>query len=174
VAGPTGSTGAIGPTGATGSPAGSSITVAVPIAAAENVVVAYAASANELKAGTTFLIRAFCSQTGSNAATPTIRIRVGSVTLTGNIAASLTGALGTTTVPSEFEGLVTVRTDGAGGTVIGGLSQFKNALAGNSNTPTAPVAVDTTVANRIELTFQSGNGSNTYTFQVATIVKVVA
>jgi hypothetical protein len=176
--GPTGAVGSTGPTGPTGATGpvgigGSSIVAAAAITTAETVVVAYVAAANEFAAGTTFLIKAYCSQTGSNAATPTVRIRIGPVTLTGNIAASLTGALGTTTVPSMFEGLVTIRTTGVGGTVIGGLSQFKNALGATVAAPTAAVAVDTTVVNRVELTLASGNGSNTYTFQEATIVKVV-
>jgi hypothetical protein len=137
------------------------------------VVVSYAAAANELKAQTTFLIRAICSQAGTNANSPTVRIRVGTVTLTGNIAATLTGVVGTVATPSIFEGLVTIRTAGAGGTVIGGLGQTKNGVLSAENVATATVAVDTTVANLIELTFISGNGTNTYTFQVAAIIKVV-
>jgi hypothetical protein len=120
------------------------------------------------------LITAYCSQVGANANTPTIRLRVGPVTLIGNIAVALTGAVGTSTVPSLFEGLLTIRSIGVAGSVIGSLSQLKSALTVTLAVPTATVAVDTTVANRIELTFVSGNGSNTYTFQEATIVKIVA
>lgn len=152
-----------------------SITGTAAIADTETVVVAYVCAANELKAGTTFYVKAYCTQAGTNAATPTVRIRVGTTTLTGNIAATLTGAVGGSAVPSVFEGLVTVRTAGAGGTVIGGLDQNKQAVADAVNCLTATVAVDTTTANqRIELTFISGAAANTYTFQVASIQKIVA
>jgi hypothetical protein len=146
----------------------------VAIANVETVVVAYAAAANELRAGTTFLVKALCSQVGTNGATPTVRVRVGAVTLTGNIAASLTGNVGTTAVPSAFWALVTIDSVGLVGSVIGGITQSKNAVAPATGVSAATVAVDTTVANRIELTFVSGNGANTYTFQVASIVKIVA
>lgn len=150
-----------------------SITGAVAIANTETVVASYICAADELKAGTTFLIRAWCTQAGTNAATPTIRIRVGTTTLTGNIAATLTGAVGGSAVPSSFEGMITVRTAGAGGTVLGALTQDKQAVANAVNCLAATVAVNTTSANqRIELTFISGNAANTYSFQVATIFKI--
>lgn len=152
--------------------ASASIASAVAIANTETVVVSYTAAANTLAAGTTFRVKAFCSQAGTNAATPTIRIRIGTTTLTGNIAATLTGAIGSSAVPSHFEGLITIRTTGSSGTVIGGLTQLKSAVAVATNTLTATVAVNTTVQNLIELTFISGQSSNTYTFQVASIEKL--
>ena len=176
--GNTGATGATGPTGPTGSTGpggpGTSITAPVAIANVETVVAAYVAAANELRAGTTFLIQGICSQAGTNAATPTVRVRVGPVTLTGNIAASLTGNVGSSAVPSAFWALVTIDSAGIAGSVIGGITQSKNAVAPTTGVSTATVVVNTTVANRVELTFVSGNAANTYTFQVASIVKVVA
>jgi hypothetical protein len=151
-----------------------SITAPVAIANVETVVVAYAAAANELLAGTTFLVKAICSQVGTNAATPTVRVRVGAVTLTGNIVASLTGNVGSTAVPSAFWAQVTIDSAGIAGSAIGGITQSKNAVAPTTGVSTATVAVDTTVANRVELTFVSGNAANTYTFRVASIVKIVA
>jgi len=146
----------------------------VAIANVETVVVAYVAAANELRAGTTFLIQAFCSQAGTNNSTPTIRVRVGQTTLIGNIATSTTGVTGSSAVPSAFWALVTIDSAGAGGTVTGGSAQAKNSLQVMTGVSTAPVAVDTTVANRVEFTFVSGSPLNTYTFQVASIVKIVA
>lgn len=154
-------------------PQASSRTSNVGIANTETVVLSYTATADELRAGTTFRFKAFCTQTGTNVATPTIRVRVGTTTLTGNIAATLTGVTGATADPSIIEGLVTVRTGGAGGTVIGGLAQTKNGVLAAVNMLTATVAVDTTVANLIELTLISGNAANTYNVQVAEIVKDV-
>ena len=103
-----------------------------------------------------------------------MRVRVGPVTLTGNIAASLTGNVGSAAVPSAFWALVTIDSTGATGSVIGGITQSKNAVAPTTGVATAAVAVDTTVANLVELTFVSGNAANTYTFRVASIVKIVA
>lgn len=169
--GPTGGTGTTGPTGPGGP--GTAITAPLAIANAEAVVVAYLAAANELRAGTTFLIKAFCSQTGSNGATPTIRVRIGPVVLAGNIVASLTGNAGTGAVPSAFWALVTIDSAGALGSAIGGITQSKNGAAPTTSVATVTAAVDTTIANRIELTFISNNGANTYTFQVASIVKII-
>jgi hypothetical protein len=157
---------------------GSARTSTAAIANTETVVISYTCAANEIAAGTTFRFTAFCSQAGTNAATPTIRIRVGTTTLIGNIAATVTGVVGGVAVPSHITGLVTCRTAGAGGTIIGSVSQLKHAAAGaQSNavgTQTGTVAVDTTAANvLVELTFISGNAANTYTFQEAMVEKVV-
>jgi hypothetical protein len=152
----------------------SAITSAAAIANTETVVSSYVCAANELAAGTTFHFRAAASQAGTNAANPTIRIRVGTTTLTGNIAAALTGVSGSGGTPSWFEGFVTVRTAGAGGTVIASICHH-NQSQSRVEAQTATVAVDTTAASqRIEFTFISGNAANTFTFQNATVVKVVA
>jgi hypothetical protein len=62
--------------------------------------------------------------------------------------------------------MITVRSTGASGTVIGGIMELQNAVLPDAAASTATVAVDTTVANLIEFTFISGNAANTYTFQV--------
>jgi hypothetical protein len=144
-------------------------TSAVAIANTETVVTSITVAANTLRAGSVIRVKGWCSQAGTNAATPTIRIRIGTTTLTGNIAATLTGAVGTSPVTSEFEGQVTIRSVGASGTAIGGLSQFKTGVAIASNTITSTVTVDTTVSNLLEFTFISGQAANTYTFQTAQI-----
>jgi len=142
------------------------------IANTETVVVSYIAAVGELAVGSTFAIEAYCIQAGTNAATPTIRIRIGNTTLTGNIAASLTGSVGTTAVPSFFRGLITIRSIGAGGTAIGSLFGDKQAIAPIISPTAATVAVNTTTQQRIELTFISGQASNTYTFKNAVIYQV--
>jgi hypothetical protein len=154
---------------ATLEPKMSAPTSSVAIANTETVVTSITAAANTLRAGSVIRVKGWCSQAGTNAATPTIRIRIGTTTLTGNIAATLTGAVGTSAVTSEFEGQVTIRSVGASGTAIGGLSQFKTGVAIASNTITSTVTVDTTVSNLLEFTFISGQAANTYTFQTAQI-----
>lgn len=155
-----------------------SITTRPAIANTETVIISYTCAANELAAGTTFRFKAFFSKAGTNASSAVIRIRVGTTTLIGNIAATLTPPANALAVPGEIEGLVTVVSAGAGGTIRGSLKQQVH-LAAVTVQPaiavTAAVAVDTTVANMlIELTFISGNGSNTYTFENVTLEKVVA
>ena len=140
-------------------------TAAVAVAATETVVATATIPANWLAAGSEIRIKAYCTQAGTNAAAPTIRIRIGTATLTGAIAATLTGAAGGTAVPSMFEGLVTVRAIGTTGTAIGGITQIKHAVANAINTLSATVAVNTTVQNLVEFTFTSGAAANTYTFQ---------
>jgi hypothetical protein len=75
-----------------------------------------------------------------------------------------------------IRGLVTIRSIGGAGTVQGMLVNQVH-LAAVTIQPavsafTTPVAVDTTVDQLIELTFISGNASNTYTFRNATIYRV--
>lgn len=178
LAGPRGFTGATGPRGATGAQGKPgktglvSITSAVPIANTETVVVAYTIPANALKAGSTFRFTAFCTQAGTNAAAPVIRVRIGSTTLIGRSAATLTGAPGSSAVTSMFEGIVTVRSTGPAGSIIGTLVQFKSGVAVAAHSLTATVAVDTTAQELLELTFISRSATNTYTFQEATIEQV--
>lgn len=146
----------------------------VAIANTETVVISYTCRAGELRAGTSFLFTAYCTQAGTNAATPTIRVRVGTTTLTGNIAATLTGVAGSSAVTSRIEALVTCRTSGAGGTIIGGIQQAKSGVLPLANAQTGTVAVDTTAQNMlVELTFISGQAANTYTFREAVVVKLV-
>jgi len=178
VTGPTGAAGVTGAAGATGAIAGVGLTTQPAIANTETLVAAYVCAANELAVGTTFAIQAVCTRAGIASASPVIRIRVGTTTLTGNIAATLTPPALTLAVGSLIEGLVTCVTTGAGGTIRGSLINQVH-LAAVTLTPaiasTAAVAVNTTSANqRIELTFISGSASNTYTFQNAYISKVVA
>lgn len=148
------------------------ITSAPAIANTETVITSYTAAANTLVAGTSFRVSAFMTRAGTNAATPVYRVRVGPTTLTGNIAATLTGiAEASGPLPRVIHGLVTVRSAGAGGTVIGGMVEAGNTAA-TTGVATGTVAVDTTVQNLVELTLISGHASNTYTVQTALIERV--
>ncbi len=153
-----------------------SIVADVAIANTETKVVNLSLAANTIVAGMTFKIVAFANRAGTNSATPTIRIRVGPTTLTGNQASTLVAAADTLAVANHFEGICTFRTIGASGTVLGSLKRqvhlaavtIQPALAINGT-----VAVDTTVANLIELTFISGDAANTFTFRDAAIFRIV-
>jgi hypothetical protein len=141
------------------------------IGATETQVLAYTIPANSSVAGDTYRITAYCTRAGASATAPTIRIRSGSTTLTGNIAATLTGFGSTTAQARMYTALVTIRTTGASGTVGGGLTEDINAQQ-TSLSSTSTVAVDTTSDKLIELTFTSGTATNSYIFTYATIEKM--
>lgn len=156
-----------------------SITSAVAIANTETVV-ASATIASGLVAGSTFAVKGYGRLTsGASGGSSIFRFRIGTSTLAGNIAATLTIANATlvTNAPFKLEMLVTVRTSGATGTVIGnvavngGITGAFTAVADVSAT-SATVVVDTTVSNLVELTYISGNAGTTTTFEVVTIERV--
>jgi hypothetical protein len=122
--------------------------------------------------GTTYRIDAYgvLSDAASSPGTATWRVRIGSTTLTGNIACSIAPTLGTglSNKPWHFTCLLTVRTTGSGGTCIANAwltSEVSTTLAqANKGTAqTATVAVDTTANKEIELTFQFGTSSSSNT-----------
>lgn len=154
----------------------SSLVSDLAIANTETVVCASVLNANDLVAGMSFAFKAFATRVGTNSSAATIRIRVGTTTLTGNIAATNSPVAAAVASAIAIDGLITVRSVGSGGTVMGSLA-VQTHLAAVTVTPniipsTATVAVNTTVGQRIELTFISGNGSNTYTFRNASIARV--
>jgi hypothetical protein len=155
---------------------------AITIANTETVVTSASLPANLMQAGTTFRVRATGVATASTAtAGSTFRVRIGSTTLTGNIAASLAGtsAIGTN-IPFSIEALVTVRTTGASGTALGSIAYNANAATGALNATvavghvTTAVTVDTTATKLIELTYISGVATTSVTFHVAVIELVKA
>lgn len=152
---------------------GASISAQVAAAETEVQVVALTIPANTLAAGDSFAIEAYATQAGTNAATPTFRVRIGPTTLTGNIAATLTGTNGNGVFASRVSGLVTIRSIGASGSALGSLTHAKQDGAGydfiTRNVLSATVAVDTTVENVVEFTAVSGNAAVIYNFQVALI-----
>jgi hypothetical protein len=140
------------------------------IANTETVIVSYTILANSLAAGDSFLLKGIYTRAGTNATQATLRVRVGTTTLTGNIAATLTMPFAATAVPGYVEMIVTCRTTGAGGTIGGGGFNLHNVTSGvNVSDLAGTVAVNTTVQNLIELTIISGNASNSYNFSFAVI-----
>lgn len=138
----------------------------------ETVVASYSIPASTLVAGSTFLVQAYYVRAGTNAATATARMRVGTTTLTGNIAATLSYPNAATAVHGRLEGVVTFRSVGGAGTVIGSLSNLHDATSPKVNNVTATVSADTTATLLIELTVVSGHNTNSYTFYTAVITQV--
>lgn len=146
----------------------------------ETQIVGFTIPANLLTAGSTFRLTAqgICTSTVANAAT--FRCRIGTSSLSGNIACAI-APVGTTTAtsaPFMVDMLVTVRTTGAGGTVIGNGVVLANSASGALQAftgfqtlaaTTATVAVDTTANKIIELTFVSAATTTTLTFHNAAI-----
>jgi hypothetical protein len=146
----------------------------------ETQVVTLALAAGTIAAGTSYRITAsgVCTSTVANASH--FRARLGTTTLSGNIAVDVspTAAASGTAIPFLVNILVTVRTNGASGSLIGGGALDNNGVTGVSAAAqvvaqtTATVAVDTTVANLIELTFQAAAATTTCTFHNAIITVV--
>lgn len=143
--------------------------------------------ANTLIAGSVFRVRlsGVFTQTGTAATTSNFRIRFGPNGTTADtqvvLMASASNAAASTNIGFAVEFLVTVRSIGAGGTVIGSSVLTNNATVGVSSTtnrvsPTAAaptaVALNTTVANRLSLTVQSGATTSTITISQAVIEQV--
>lgn len=152
---------------------GSAVVAAPVIGDAEARIVAHVLPANTLVAGATFRVRAYGTQTGAVAAgDPSWRLRVGPVTLTGNIAVQNLGYRPGDGQTLSLDILVTFRTVGAAGTVIGCMEQQTPASAPLIASTAVAVAVDTTVENLLELTGDSNEVGNTFTFRTASITRV--
>ena len=149
----------------------------VAIANTETVVTSYSMPATFMEAGTTFLVKAYGRlTTGATGGSSIFRCRIGTTTLTGNIAATLTiaNAALATAAPFVVDMLVTVRTDGASGTVLGNVSVMGGIVGAftaiaDVSLLASSVAVDTTAVKLVELTYISGNAGSTATFENATI-----
>jgi hypothetical protein len=158
---------------------GSIVAESAAIVNAQAQVVVCAMPANFMQAGTTFRVTASGTITTSTSpGNDTFRVRIGTTTLTGNIAASVVGAANASITAQNFylEFLVTVRTAGASGTVVGqGILWSENASTGAFTATnvigmtTSSVAVDTTAAKVIELTALTGASSSSVTFENAAI-----
>lgn len=146
---------------------------------AEAQVVGCTVPLNLMQAGTTFRITAAGSiTTAGSPGNDVFNVRIGTTTLTGNIAAVVTApaVASITTQPFYLEMLVTVRTAGASGTVVGqGIVQSTNTTTGAFTSlnivgiTTSAVAVDTTAAKIVELTATTGAGTSSVLIQNASI-----
>jgi hypothetical protein len=148
----------------------------------ETSIISFTIPANTLKAGSTFRIRA--SGTCTSSFTGNIsdfRIRIGA---NGNssdneaITVTPTSGNGGTNIPFVIEEMVTIRTIGAGGTMLG--SGVLNVEGTNgvatlrvvADQATSAAAINTTVSNIIHLSFESAAATTTCTFYNA-IIEVV-
>lgn len=152
-----------------------SIVAPAAIANTETVVASISMPANSMQAGTTFRVQAYGRLTsGATPGSSIFRFRIGTTTLTGNIAATLTILNATLVTAGSFvlDMLVTVRTAGAGGTAIGNISAtggIVSAFVGDVSAISATVAVDTTATKLAEFTYISGQAGTTATFENVTI-----
>jgi hypothetical protein len=154
-------------------------TATAAISTTETVVISRSLPANFLKAGTQLRIEASgVGTTGSTPGSTTWRMRIGPVTLTGNIASTLVApnTASRTAMAWTLDAMFSVRTAGAAGTCIGNINVHSNVstndlytsvsnVAGTSST----VAVDTTVVNLFELTVTTGAATSTVTCHIAAI-----
>lgn len=132
---------------------------------------------NSMAVATTFQIKVSgIGSTAASAPTATWRVRIGTTTLNGNIAFTMgpTPAASQTNQGVSLDLIVTIRTAGASGTMIGNGIALCDwcVLKSKASIITATAVVDTTVENIIELTFQWGtaDAANTLTIH-NTIIK---
>lgn len=146
----------------------------------ETQVVGLSVPALTLLVGTSFHIHAAGNVTTSTSpGADTFRIRIGTSSLSGNIAVSVapTPTASVSTQPFTLDAWVTVRTTGTSGSIIGDIQIFDGGslttgaftLAENGAVPTSTVVVDTTAVKILELTFISGASTSSITFQTAFI-----
>ena len=169
-----------GPPGVTGL-ASRTAQLSLSNSTAQTVIISATLPAGLMAAGTTFRLRAWGAISSAAIApgTATWCVRVGPISLTGNIAASIALAALTASMSAKAwfcQADVTVRVAGASGNVLGlgALTGNLGPAAGFLYSPAAAlpaVAVDTTIQNLIQLTFQFGTAdpANTLTVDVATI-----
>ena len=160
-----------------------SITAANTVTNSQERVVGITIPAGSFTVGSTYRITAYgvASNSSGSAQALTLRVRVGTTTLTGNIAGSRAPDInnGASSDGFKVEFLFTIRSVGgsgsaiANGETIGGPSNPLNTNAFVSGT-TSTVAVDTTVANVLELTAVTANASASATFHHALIECVMA
>lgn len=134
--------------------------------------------ANQLKVGTTIRITLQGTCTSSAANISTWRVRLGTAGtvadgIAGSAANSVAAATGTA-IPFECTIVLTVRTIGAAGTISGYMKLVNTGVTGISAVATqivqlTPTAINTTVDNWIEATYQAAAATTTSTFQVAAI-----
>lgn len=150
------------------------------IANTQTQIVGVTIPADSLIAGTTYRLQAFGVASNSSGADRalTLRVRIGTTTLTGNIATSVAPDIKSTASASGWgcEFLFTVRTAGASGTCIAngyrisGTSALADVTGVTSETST--VVVDTTVANVLELTAVTAHADATVNVTVAAISRL--
>jgi hypothetical protein len=137
--------------------------------------------ANFLQVGSTYriVVSGTCTSTVANLSTFTLRLGLaGTVADTSIATITCTAAAAGAAVPFEAIFYLTVRTVGAAGTAMGSGYVVNSGITGISATgvggggSAAVAAVNTTVANFIEVSYKSAAATTTCTFQMA-IVELV-
>lgn len=156
------------------------LSAAVTAAATELSIISTAIAPGSVQPGTTWRLKAKGTGTTGTAGTLTIRVRIGPTTLTGAIVTSVAPAVATTGTGKGFvfEATVAMRTVGSSGTAIGECFIVADATTGyvlnTFSATTATAAVNTTVANLIEVTAITSAAGDTLNVQVANIEVVKA
>lgn len=170
-----GATGPTGPSGPVSNGIASMVTTPSITSTTETVLASATISANTMSAGTSYRLTVHGNRTVATGSTTfTIRPRIGTgASLSGVIPVTwTTPTANTTTGLFTYDAIITVKTAGASGTIQGGafgVHAASNVLLGT----TATVAVDTTAANLLELTFQyTTTGTNTFVIYTATIEQI--
>jgi len=140
--------------------------VSISNSAAETQVLVATLPANLMAAGTTFRLKArgAISTAAMVPGAATWRARMGPTTMTGGVACTVAIAALTSSMVAQAwqcEMDVTIRTAGGSGTMLGmgaaaGLLGAAGVYLWSPSTATYAAAVDTTVQNLLELTFQFG------------------
>ncbi|MFN7996949.1 MAG: hypothetical protein U0Q18_25265 [Bryobacteraceae bacterium] len=156
------------------------------IAGSEVQVVQCQLGPNQLQVGSSYLLVAYGQANNSitTAQTYTFRMRVGTTSLSGAIAASVAPANNQTTncalASIEVFGVITVRSIGSSGTITGNIgahsangtgatAAFNGGLANSVSATTSTVSIDTTAQNIVEFTAATSSASVVLTFQEAAI-----
>lgn len=146
---------------------------------AETKVTSYTIPANTLQTGTSFRVTVFGTFTTTSTTTSNFRVRIGTSGTSSDVLAAVVAPVSHnsgTAVPFTVSITVTIRTTGASGTLAGNgvLTNFADATGIEKDgmavgVPVVGAAVNTTVANQIHLSYQSGHTNARAAFQIATI-----
>lgn len=152
--------------------------VSAAITTTETIITSSALPANMLTVGAVFEIILYGTCTSSIANASNIRVRIGTAGTSADAIAAVitaTAAATGTAVPFTARFIVNIRTIGAAGTMAGNGTLTNNGVTGISaaavviGTPTSAVAINTTVANTIQVSYISAATTTTSTFQLAAI-----
>jgi hypothetical protein len=149
----------------------SMMTSSASIANSETLIGADSFPANRLQAGTVLRVWAIGTKTSTVAAGDTFRVRIGTTALAGTpvCVVSPSCCAGAQVAPFWFEGIITIRTAGASatfmglGSVWGDTNYFSGIKFGKINSTTLGT-INTTVANLVQITYNSNNASSANTF----------
>lgn len=139
----------------------------------ETVVVSCSFPANSLVAGAHYYASGSGLHTNTTTSTTGIyRIRIGPTTLTGAVVGQLNyayGATARTNCQFQFGANIRIVSATTGWAI---LETNQCTQISSSSAVTTPVVIDTTVANLIELTYESGGASTSEIFVFGTIERV--